>query len=82
MRITTTNNGIEKGAMHVKVKIESCMCDDMFRATHYVAILRAMRDTDEDAFYMAMSDFVDEKEMANVNNWFDKQKEGCDHDCE
>lgn len=81
MRITTTNNGIEKGAMHVSVKVETCMCDDMFKATHYVAILRAMRDTNKGAFYAAMTEFVDEKELENVIDWISKECEGCDDDC-
>ena len=80
MRITTTNSGIEKGVMHVSVKVETRMFDDVFKATHYVAILRAMRDTDKNAFYMAMVQFVDEKEMRNVTNWLSEQLEGCDDD--
>ena len=80
MRITTTNKGIAKGKMNVLVKIDSSDYDNFYRAMHYSAILRAMRDSDENAFYEAMSYFVDDMELSNVIDWISKQFEGRDDD--
>lgn len=75
MRLTTEIIKFEHGCANIGVKVESNRIDDAIKPAHYVAILRAMRDTDKNAFYAAMCQFVDEGEMKSVSKWLSEQ---CD----
>lgn len=53
----------------INVKMSIDADDEMFMALNYLSILRAMRDHDANAFYTAMSMFVDDEEFDNAMTW-------------
>lgn len=75
MRITTKINELDEDLRaHVSAKLERNNATDHFlTAVHYVAILRAMRDADKDAFYHAMAQFVTDDELKSAKEWLDNE---------
>ena len=75
MRITTEIKELDNDMhAHMSVKLERHeVTDHVLTATHYVAILRSMRDTNKDAFYHAMAQFVIDDELKSAKEGLDNE---------
>lgn len=75
MRITTEIKELDKDMRaHMSVKVERHeVTDHVLTATHYVAILQSMRDTDKNAFYHAMAHFVTDEELESAKEWLNNE---------
>lgn len=75
MKITTKIAEIKDGYAGVSALLEERPKSVAISVVHYEAILRALKDNDRKAFYVALARFVDSKEIDDLREFINEDSE-------